>query len=412
MPRKKKLPEGIRERGGTYHADFYANGRRVRKKLSTNLDVAKQLLTELKARADRADFGLLDNDYSLSELQTSFLDHCKQVKRPSTVESYQICLNNILSQLPSKAVRQINIEQVIHYRAHRLSLGKSPRRVNMETGALSNMLRWAVKNKLIGSNPLNDLDPLPHDQPKEGRALTNEEVSNLLEVSEPHWHDIWYAFLTTGMRKSELAQLTFHDVDWDSREIIVRKGVAKTHRERRIPIDNGLWNILQKQLANREKRKPGKGKSPKVTKQVQARFTTDHVFVTTQNTPLDNRSTLYFIFQRCCKEAGIDTKPIGNDGKPLEHVDLHSLRRTFATSLIIGGTDPKTVQELLGHKTLEMTMKIYAKVHHGTKRQAIGNLPYGNGVLAPEGVLDYTSSTSIPVQNSHKLGTDSKDKTG
>jgi site-specific recombinase XerD len=85
----------------------------------------------------------------------------------------------------------------------------------------------------------------------------------------------------------------------------------------------------------------------------------------------------------CLKRAGIDRRTFSPDGRVLEHVDLHSLRRTFATSLIVGGADPKTVQELLGHKTLAMTMKIYAKVRAGTKRQALGRLSYGAGVKTP-----------------------------
>ncbi len=87
-------------------------------------------------------------------------------------------------------------------------------------------------------------------------------------------------------------------------------------------------------------------------------------------------------------------------------MDLHSLRRTFATSLIAAGADPKSVQELLGHRTLDMTMRIYAKINGQTKRQALGRLPYGRGTLAPEGVLEYPSGGhSIPVQNGHQMVT-------
>src|ERR1700722_10002351 len=89
----------------------------------------------------------------------------------------------------------------------------------------------------------------------------------------------------------------------------------------------------------------------------------------------------------------------------LEHVDLHSLRRTFATNLIVNGADPKSVQDLLGHSTLEMTMKIYTKVRTQTKRQAVGRLSYGRGAVAPEGVLEYpdrAGGEAIPVQNGHQ----------
>ena len=56
-------------------------------------------------------------------------------------------------------------------------------------------------------------------------------------------------------------------------------------------------------------------------------------------------------------------------------------------------------------------MRIYAKVHAGTKRQALGRLSYGQGTLAPEGVLEYPESRSdarFPVPNGHQSVTGSR----
>jgi len=117
------------------------------------------------------------------------------------------------------------------------------------------------------------------------------------------------------------------------------------------------------------------------------RFSQDHVFTTTQNTPLTHGSGLYYAFMRCCTLAGIEIQTVGPDG-PEEHIDLHSCRRTFATDLIEAGADPKTVQELLGHKTLDMTMRLYAKIRGVTKRQAIARLSYGRGATGPEHVVE------------------------
>jgi hypothetical protein len=76
MGRLGKLPDGLCKRGGAYYADFYGGGRRIRKRLSTDLAAAKTILHDLKARADRANFNLLDNDYSLADLQEQFLKQC------------------------------------------------------------------------------------------------------------------------------------------------------------------------------------------------------------------------------------------------------------------------------------------------------------------------------------------------
>src|SRR5262249_27781894 len=162
------------------------------------------------------------------------------------------------------------------------------------------------------------------------------------EASPPHWRNVWYAFLVTGVRKSELAGLQFTSefLDWESREIIVPDWLAKNGVARRIPMDDGLHDIIKRLEAARRDRLPGKGRGRIGAAAVQARFSRDHVFVTTENTPLDHKGNLWRAFVGCLKRAKIERQTFGPDGRLLEHVDIHSLRRTFATSLIVGGADP------------------------------------------------------------------------
>ena len=106
--------------------------------------------------------------------------------------------------------------------------------------------------------------------------------------------------------------------------------------------------------------------------------------MTTQNTPLTHRSGVYEAFLRCCKLANIPTKTVDSEGRLVEHVDVHSLRRTLATNAIVHGADPKSVQEILGHRTLDMTMRIYARVKGMPKRQAVARLSYALGATPSE----------------------------
>lgn len=353
------LPEGMTKRGRTYFADFQVAGRRTRRRLSTNLTTARQLLTELRARAERGDYGLLDNDVSLAELRGQYLGYCRQTLKPATVQRYEFNLAAILPHLPPR-VSQITVDAVVAYRKQRLA-GASPRTVNSDVQAVSIMLNWAVENGIIASNPLKRLKPLRHDHPKEGRALDDAEVKRLLEASTQRWADVWYAFLVTGMREGELIALRLADIDWETRELTVRRGIAKNHRPRRIPIDRELWDLL---CQRREEDDPEA-----------------HAFPRRQGGGL-SRNTVYQAFVNCCRKAGIQIRREGPEGQ-VEHVDVHSLRRTFATNLIVHRTDPKTVQELMGHRTLAMTMNLYAKINVDTKREAIGRLSYGAGPETP-----------------------------
>jgi hypothetical protein len=69
----------------------------------------------------------------------------------------------------------------------------------------------------------------------------------------------------------------------------------------------------------------------------------------------------------------------------------------------VAGADLETVRQLLSHRTLEMTMKMYTKIHSGTKRQALAKLTYGQGTLAHDHVLEYSALTENPVQDGDKF---------
>ncbi len=346
---------------------------------------ACELLRDLWARADRADFGVLDNDYRLDDLRRQWIEYCDQTLRPRTVTRYRQNLTNIFAGLSCSRVDQLNVEVITTYRKDRLALEIAPRTVNMEVGALSTMLTWGARHGYIGNNPMAQLAPLPDDSSKEGRALSPNEVSRLLDAATPHYRPIWYAFLVSGLRRDEIVDLVFSDVDWENRELVVRRGTAKNHTVRRVPIDDELYEILQAQRAASKGRVPGVRGGCLATARITERFSRQHVFVTAQSTPLGGN--LYREFMRTCRRAGIETQTFDAKGALVEHVDLHSLRRTFATNLIENGADPRTVQELLGHKTLAMTMRIYTKVRSQTKRQVIGRLSYGRGAQSPGGSL-------------------------
>jgi integrase len=387
MARKRKLPEGMTCRPGRrgYYADFRVGGRRVQKKLGTVFDAAKSNLNELRARAERAEFGLLDNDCPIADLRDKYLKRCEQELKAGSVRFYRHLLSGILDWMGVAKVSQLTTARVLAYRDHRLA-AVTPGMVNKNVDRLRAMLAWGVKHSLIGSNPLEHVTPLRHDRRKEGRALTDDEVGRLLQASWQPWRDMWYAYLVTGVREMELAGLRFTDVDWEARELIVRGYQAKNHRERRVPVEDALFAILKRQAQAVATRKPGTLRATWHKFRVAERFSREHVFVTTANTPC-SQGGLYVAFMRCCKRAGIQTRTHDGEGRLVEHVDIHSLRRTFATNAIVNGADPKSVQEVLGHRTLEMTMKIYAKVKGASKRQAVARLSYATGATPPDHVL-------------------------
>lgn len=91
-------------------------------------------------------------------------------------------------------------------------------------------------------------------------------------------------------------------------------------------------------------------------------------------------NNVYRSFLAICEKCGIETKTHDAEGNLIEAVVLHSTRHSFATDLIRNGADPKSVQSLMGHKTIDMTMRIYAKVNATQKQDAIKKLSFGSAL--------------------------------
>lgn len=388
MARPKKLPPGLWLRDGVYYARFRANGRLIRKKLSTNLDAAKVILNDLRARCDKQDFGILDNDYPWDDLKNEFMRWARQSVRSH--KGYEADIRQIEKYCRIKSIRQIDQAFVVNYREWRLGqdawegsnrkdpnkyMRVSPRTVNREVGTLQNMLNHAVAWGRIGTNPIVNVKPLAMGEPrKKRRALSLEEVKLIFENCPPRLLPVFRLFASTGIRKNELVELRFSDIDFKSRCIVIRASVAKSKKTREIPLDDEMFTML-KSLSDEAKFRPANAE--------------DYVFVTQLNTPLKNN--LLRIFYAICKKANID------GASSRGSIDLHSLRVTFTTLALENGASPKAVQSILGHSTLAMTMGVYAKATEKAKRDAVSALPFAKA-SPPEHV--------IPMQSAHSLSTD------
>lgn len=387
MARPRKLPPGIWQRGDTYYARLRVGGRLIRKRLSSDFTTAKALLNEIRAKAERGDFGLSDNDYSWAELKREFLRWAKQsVRNP---DDYERDLAAFEAYAPIGSVREISQDRMMGYRAKLLADELSPRTVNRKVGTVNNALNKGVEWKRIASNPIKGLKPLKHDaHSKERRSLTPDEVERLFAASPPRMRQIWRTFLCTGLRHNELASLRFADVDFRRRIITVRAVTAKSRKAREIPLDDETLADIQALAAMAKERHAVAGPTAAMTAKQAANFSREHVFVTKANTPW--RNNLLKRFYACAQRAGIEGAERKGD------VDLHSLRVTFTTLSLDGGAAPKAVQKILGHSTLDLTMRVYARATDQGMRAAVSALPFAKA-SPPDHV--------IPVQKAHTART-------
>ena len=140
-------------------------------------------------------------------------------------------------------------------------------------------------------------------------------------------------FYATGMRVSEVSNLTLHQIDLNLQTILVH---GKGNKDRYVAFDDHTKKSLVKYL---EDARPNLLKDD----------VEQHVFLSNLGKPLSKRGIEY-VMQKTFNQAGISGK-----------VHPHELRHTFATAMLNNGADLRSVQELLGHSSLSAT-QIYTHV--------------------------------------------------
>ena len=177
------------------------------------------------------------------------------------------------------------------------------------------------------------------------------------------YYNLFVLALETGMRIGELMALTWNDVDFENRLIYVKYTLCyfskdgkykfelhkpKTKKSKRtIPLTERAVRALKSQLIQK-KEIVLKRREPMVGYE-------DLVFVTKNNCP-----TQQFIVGACLRE--IIKKIEKHENLDFKEITPHSLRHIFATRCIESGMNPKTLQVILGHAKLQMTMDLYCHV--------------------------------------------------
>jgi integrase len=392
------LKRGKDSRGRTvYVADWTgADGRRHRKVLSSDKQVAGRMLAKLVRDRDLADGGLVieeGQERLLSEIKDKYL---ASDRRPAY--SARVCahLERLCAEMPGARVRDVTPDRVMEWRRKRLAAGLSNRTVNVETGSAKTCLTWAVRARLVSANPLAGLKPLPMDEStlrKQRRALTEEEIGRLLREAENEDADraafllaertlaggskgesyalrdrrepipqapFFKVILATGLRYGEAAALQWSDFDADAGCLVVRATNAKGKRARVVTLAGYLIELLTALPALHGARL-GYVVGP-----------ADPIFRSPKGAPLTpgNSANLLKLFGRILQRAKIP-----NPDERGRTLDLHALRTTAATRLLRHGVELALVAEILGHRDVRLTLKHYTDLRLSDALSAMGKLP-------------------------------------
>ncbi len=198
-------------------------------------------------------------------------------------------------------------------------------------------------HKFLFSEKISDVDPAKFiDLPKASKplpvVLSKEEISRMIESIEVDTplglrnKAMIETLYASGLRISELVNLSTADIHLREKYIVV---IGKGNKERMVPLGDMAIMALRNYI---EKGRPFLSKKPGNT-----------LFYNYQGNPI-SRQALYKYIVKLAKENGI-----------VKEISPHTIRHSFATHLLEGGTDLRIVQELLGHEDISTT-QIYTHI--------------------------------------------------
>ncbi|MFC1983779.1 tyrosine-type recombinase/integrase, partial [Chloroflexota bacterium] len=202
----------------------------------------------------------------------------------------------------------------------------SPITVRSYYTGLSALFTWSMEEELIETNPMANVKKpqLPHKTVKGLEPDIIHELVNSIDGKDLQAlrnKAIFYIFLDTGLRLSELTNLTMSDIS-TNKDII--RVVGKGNKERYVRIgvktQKALWNYLAHRPVD-----------------------VDHVWLGRDNAPFTVDGIAQMV-RNLGKSHGIRLSP-------------HKLRHSFAISFLRNGANPFELQIALGHTTLEMTRR-------------------------------------------------------
>ncbi len=318
-----------------------------------------------KTEGNRAKFDTLRGFF-----ENKYLPWVKEHRRNAKETEKRIWRN--FGQFFDRKLVDVNTWVIEKWRSDRIKAGATKETVNRDVAALKAAISKAVDWEIIDQHPLAKVKPLKRDSKAKVRYLSENEEKSLRKALqkrdmtikssrdsanqwrkergyEPlpslkasnyadHLTPIVLLTINTGLRRGEVFNLKWHDINQQTKTLTVTGATAKSGETRHIPLNDEAITILKnwrKQVTD-----------------------TDRVFPGKDRKRLDNIKTSW-------------TKLV-TDAK-VENFRFHDLRHSFASKLVMKGVPLNTVRELLGHSDLKTTLR-YAHLAPDHKADAVALL--------------------------------------
>ncbi|MCX8084008.1 MAG: tyrosine recombinase XerC [Calditerrivibrio sp.] len=275
----------------------------------------------------------------LNEAIDSFSNFLKIEKNASnhTIRSYMNDLIELLNFLENDKITVIDIDyfSLRTYVTQLYEKKLSKTTIERKISTIKSFFKFLIQKGILEENPARMLK-FPKKEKKLFKVFNIDDLFNLLEIPDKSTimgmrdallMELMYG---TGVRVSELVGIEIDDIDFVGMRLRIR---GKGKKERMIPLADFHISFLKKYLTLRDE----------IASKREVK--TNKIFINKYGTTLTDRSVRRIV-EKYLKIAGL----------PLDF-SPHSFRHSFATHMLEGGADLRTIQTLLGHSSLSTTQK-------------------------------------------------------
>ncbi len=302
----------------------------------------------------------------------------KQGVRYNTKVGYQFVLNLVRKEaFGRRIIRDIKISDAKQWfmKLHRDGRGYST--IGSVRGVIKPAFQMAYDEECIKRNPFTFklTDAIPNDS-KKRIALTPEQEATWMQFIKndstyQKYYDEFVVLLGTGLRVSEFCGLTKKNLDFKKRKIrvdhqLVRERGGKYYMEktktecgcRFIPMTDEVYNSLKKILKNRRN----------VKKEIIVDGYSNFILIDKKEQPkvaLHIENEMRWAMKKYKKL---------NPDRPLPNITPHVMRHTFCTKLANSGMDVKSLQYVMGHSDVGVTLNVYTHASYDRAEEQMTEL--------------------------------------
>ncbi|MCD7779645.1 MAG: tyrosine-type recombinase/integrase [Candidatus Gastranaerophilales bacterium] len=329
----------VYKKNGKYYCRFQLNGERHHYLCSgaASLTEAKKLESQFMYKVQQQQNGVIPKELKNITINSLFIMYLKYSKTNKKSFKTDVSRVKLIKQYfgETTLIRDIQPNKIERFKDFLLEEGRSKATVNRYLEQIKTAFKIAVDNEYILKNPCKNIKKFPLKN-YTVRYLTEDEESRLFKTLPDYLKNIVITALNTGLRKSNILNLKWEQIDFEFQflEVLENKG----NKHIKLPLNNTLLKLFEEMYKNKS---------------------SEYVFINPKT------SLPYTDIKKAWTTALKEAK--------IENFRFHDLRHTVGTRLAKENVPINIIKEILAHSDIKTTMR-YVHCTQGAKTEALSKL--------------------------------------